>query len=95
MRLAGSHIAIHVVRQRQVREVPVVLDAKLVYRRQDSIGLHVDVGPHCVIVEHEESVGVHLSRGGCDIAFDALVSVLGVNVDPIEISVWKGLQGLR
>ena len=93
--LASSDVAIQVVGQRQISESPIVLDAKFVHRGHDSIGLHFDVRPHRVIVEHKESVGLHLCCCGGDITLDVLIGVLGVDVDPIEIGIRKRLQSFR
>jgi hypothetical protein len=67
------HIAIHVVWESQIDEFPILLDAELVDRRDDSIGLHFHGGPDRVIVKHKPAVGLYFMTGGIDVSFDSLV----------------------
>jgi hypothetical protein len=93
--LSNRHIAIHVIRQGQLSQCPVVFEAELVDCWYDPVGLHFDVRPHGVVVEHEYPVLLDLWAGGIDIAFGAFVGVLGVNINPIEIGIGKGLESLH
>ena len=89
----NGDVAIHVGWKSEIGKLPAVPRQSSFTAATTPYGCISTCDEHCVVVEDQESLGLHLAAGHGDVALDAVVLMLGVDVDPVEVAIIEELEG--
>src|SRR5882724_2978687 len=87
------HVTVHLRLKSQIQELPIFRQSKFIYRLDNAITHEFPMRPERVVVENEETVSLHLLLGFGNVTPDPLVRMIGVDIDPVEVTVRKPPRG--